>query len=141
MRAGGPAETVKRLYDAFGRGDIDAIVPLVHPDALLQSYAAGGGILHGPDEVRVALERALGSIYRVVFETLEDLDDATALAAGTVRFTPASGTGHRITRSAWLWTIEDGMVTTATLFPTEEAAREAWRSGDWLGWTAAERGG
>ena len=139
MRAGGPAETVKRIYDAFGRGDLDTVVALVHPDSLFQSYAVGGGVLHGPAEVRTAFEKALTSIYRVVFEVLEDLDTTTALASGTARFTPPGSSGHQITRTAWLWTVEDGLATTATIFPTEDAARDAWASGDWLGWTAAER--
>src|SRR5581483_7921635 len=49
---------VREAMAAFVRGDIDALVSFVHPDAEIEMVALGGATAHGPEGLRAALERA-----------------------------------------------------------------------------------
>jgi ketosteroid isomerase-like protein len=126
MEAMRPAEVVRRLYTTFDTGDLDSMIEAIHPDAEVEAYAAGRTVLYGRAEVRAAFARAGETAYRVVFDVLEDLDDVTALAAGSVRFTPPDGAGFVMSRSAWLWTLRDGLAWRCEVFTDVAAARSAW---------------
>jgi ketosteroid isomerase-like protein len=125
-----PSEPVLRAKRAFDRGDVSGVVAEIHPDAVIQSYAAGGAPLRGPEAVRESFTAALDTVYRVVYEHVEDLDATTAITSGTVRFVPREGTGHVMRRATWLWVVEDDRIISARLFTTEDEAREAWKAGD-----------
>jgi len=121
-----PSEVVRRLYSTFDARDLDAAMSLIHPKAEIESYAAGRTTLYGPDEVREAFSRAAGTAYRVVFDMVEDLDDETAVAAGSVRYSPEDGGGYVVGRSAWMWTLRDGLAWRCEVFSDVAAARAAW---------------
>jgi ketosteroid isomerase-like protein len=121
-----PSDIVRRLYTTFDAGDLDSMIEAIHPKAEVESYAAGRTVLYGRDEVRAAFARAGETAYRVVFDVLEDLDGATALAAGSVRYTPPDGAGFVMSRSAWLWTLRDGLAWRCEIFTDVPAARAAW---------------
>jgi ketosteroid isomerase-like protein len=125
-----PSEPVLRAKRAFDRGDIPGVIAEIHPDAVIQSFAAGGGILRGPDDVRDSFTAALDSVYKVIYEEVEDLDETTAITSGTVRFVPPEGAGHVMRRATWLWTIQDGLIISARTFATADEARKAWLDGE-----------
>jgi hypothetical protein len=124
-----PSEPVLRAKRALDRGDVEGIVAEIHPGAVIQSFSAGGDLLIGREGVRHAFTAALDSVYQVVYEHLEDLDEITAISTGTVRFVPRDGTGHVMRRATWLWTIEADQIVSARIFATEDEARRAWADG------------
>jgi ketosteroid isomerase-like protein len=124
------SEPVLRAKRAFDRGDIPGLVAEIHPDAVIESFAAGGDLLRGPEGVRESFTAALDSIYQVTYEHVEDLDEHTAITSGTVRFVPRDGAGHVMRRATWLWTVEDGLIVSARILATDDEARELWARGD-----------
>lgn len=58
-----PLEIVQRSYDAFGRGDMDAVVADMHPDI---EWHQAQGLPHG------GLYRGLDEVRRNVFDPLEE---------------------------------------------------------------------
>jgi ketosteroid isomerase-like protein len=121
-----PSDIVRRLYRTFDARDLDAMVALIHPKAEIESYAAGRNVLYGRDQVREVFSRTAETAYRVEFDIVEDLDDQTAVAVGSVRYSPLDGAGYVIGRSAWLWTMRDGLAWRCEVFPDREAAGAAW---------------
>ncbi len=57
-----PVEIVQRSYDAFGRGDMDAVVADMHPDI---EWHQAQGLPHG------GLYRGLDEVRRNIFDPLE----------------------------------------------------------------------
>lgn len=109
-------EIVKRSYDAFARGDMDAVVADMHPDIEWQQ-AQGlphGGVYHGLAEVRRSVFDPLDEEWWDEFsaEPAEFLDaGAEVVVLGRYRGV-AKGTGKVLdVPFVHVWTLSDGQAT------------------------------
>ena len=122
-------DLVRRGYDAWNSGDIDAVISLVHPDVEWVGYThiPESGNLRGRDEVRAWLERFLDAWEEMdvqIVEVIEAEDKVAALVSLTGR---GKGSGVEVKGGvdAHVWTILDGNVVAVTLYQgTTDALRE-----------------
>jgi ketosteroid isomerase-like protein len=118
-------ELIRRLWAAFERGGIDAVLEIVDPDVEWEPYGGGGVIYHGHDGLRAFMDerRARGE------ETDARLYSAFAkgdyvVARGEVRIQGEHGIVTM--QPGWLYEFKDGRLVRFRGFPTQEAAlREA----------------
>jgi ketosteroid isomerase-like protein len=106
-------ELLDRVYEAWNRADVDAIVAEMHPAMVVHlsgEYPGMPDTLHGPDGVRhfFALFGEVWETLRVEVERYEDLDDRTV---ALLRFVGRSHAGVPVEREAahTVW-VEDGLV-------------------------------
>lgn len=106
-------ETMRGLYDAFARRDLDSLRAAIHPSFVMEQSEVfpWGGKCRGPD----GFFAFLGSLLSYVDPTLEieDLFDAgdhivqVGYTTGTVL---AHGTPFRV-RELHIWQLRDGLLT------------------------------
>ena len=77
MPATKPQDIHTLFLDAFNRGDVDALVALYEPDALL---VTGNGSALGHDAIRKAYQHILGNGARMELTTQTALESAEGLA-------------------------------------------------------------
>lgn len=108
------AETVRGIYDALARGDIDHVVATFDDDIEWVEATGGpyGGTYHGPDAV---VENVLGPLGEEWEEFVVDFersvaDDGTVVGLATYRGT-YDETGESFEAPvAHVWDFEDGKV-------------------------------
>jgi ketosteroid isomerase-like protein len=112
MTTGG-VELLERIYEAWNRRDIEAVVALMHPDLVVHlsgDFPGMPDVLHGREGVRRFFE-----LFGEVWETLEvkperyeDLGDRTV---ALLRFVGRAHAGMTVEREAahTVW-LEDGLV-------------------------------
>ncbi|HEX6587942.1 MAG TPA: nuclear transport factor 2 family protein [Longimicrobiales bacterium] len=111
-----PVAAVRRLFDAFGRGDLDALVATVHPDSRWSYYGAnpriGVASFTGREQVRRFFERILARLDVQQFDAREFVVDGDTVVvfgseSGTVRATGAPF------RNEWAqkYVVRDGLIT------------------------------
>jgi ketosteroid isomerase-like protein len=122
-----PVVVVMALYAAYTRGDVDAVLSLIHPRAAMRTFATAEVEIRGTDRIRDVLVRALDAPSGARIERFEALDGITVLAVGSVRSDPSVALGDGRGRRAWLYTVEDRLVRAIEAFDDENAAREIWR--------------
>jgi ketosteroid isomerase-like protein len=102
--ANNPADTVKRMFAAFGAGDLDALLETVHPDSQWTYYGANPRLSNakftGRLQVRRFFERILERLEIAAFNPDEFVVDGDTVVifgseSGTVRAT------HQTFRNAW----------------------------------------
>ncbi len=107
-------EVVRGIYDAFARGDVDAVFAAMHPDVEWDE-AEGmpyGGVYRGPEAIA---ENVFGPILADVqgFSAAPDeilpLDEARVLARGRYGGTGAAGPVDA--KFAHMWTVAEGKVS------------------------------
>ena len=107
-------EVVRGIYDAFARGDVDAVFAAMHPDVEWDE-AEGmpyGGVHRGPQAIA---EKVFGPILADVqgFTAAPDeilpLDDARVLARGRHGGTGAAGPMDA--KFVHVWTVAEGKVS------------------------------
>ena len=107
-------QVAARSYDAFARGDLDAVLADMH-DEIVWHQAQGlphGGVYHGIDEVRRnvfdPLDRDWWDEFVVTPEEFVE-DGDTVVVLGTYRGV-ARGTGRRLdVPFVHVWTFADGL--------------------------------
>jgi ketosteroid isomerase-like protein len=122
----GPVEVVRRLFDAFGRRDDEAMMQLWHPDAALELHL-GPEILHyrGRDGVRKAFARFLGrwDDYALEIEDMIEQGDRVIVLLDETGTSKGSGVAVRW-RSTQLYEVGDGQVTSFTVYPNRDVLPE-----------------
>jgi ketosteroid isomerase-like protein len=110
-----PLEIVRRAYDAFERGDLDAVMADMHPD-IVWEQAQGlehGGVYRGLEAVREAIFDPLDRDWWDAFSAAPDeflvADDGTAVVVlGRYRGV-AKATGRELdVPFLHLWTVREG---------------------------------
>jgi ketosteroid isomerase-like protein len=125
--------TVKAVYAAFTRGDVDAALAYVAPDCEMRpegtSAATGRSVYRGHDGVR----DYFADVARVWSGglTLEPVD-YRAVAGSVVVFGRVHGMGELgpIDREVvWVWKLRDGLLVSGQVFATSQAALAAAHAG------------
>jgi ketosteroid isomerase-like protein len=117
-------ELVRRLWGAFERGGIDAVLEIVDPDVEWEPYGGGGVVYHGVDGLRRYMEERR--------ERNEETDARLYSAFAKGDFVVARGEvrirGERgivTMQPGWLYEFREGRLIRFRGFPTQEAALRA----------------
>jgi uncharacterized protein len=104
-------QAVRRSYEALNRGDIDATVAVLAPDAVWQESTAlpGAGTFRGREAVRRFLEDFLES-WEQLHQEVEEVVVGGDRAALMIHLTASGrGSGAEVdARYAHVWTVRDG---------------------------------
>jgi len=106
---------LREAYDAFNRGDFDAILERLHPDVEWNRYAEVEGPIQGREAVRAFLqpdlfERQHGEILETAVHGDRILVHVNFTAVGR-------GSGIELEQDGWqLWTIRDGLAAKLEVF-------------------------
>jgi ketosteroid isomerase-like protein len=120
-------EIVRRLYEAFGRGDADAALTYFDPEVVMDaSHRVDGRIGHGHRELISILGEWLGAWddWREEIEEVRDLGDRV-LVTSTQR---GRGKGSGVeweNRFAMLYEMQRGKITRWTIYDDLREALEA----------------
>lgn len=96
MTTNNPLATVKRMFEAFGNGDLDGLLETVHPDSRWTYVGANPrpakGVYVGKDRVRKFFERILRSLDMTTFHPREFVTENDTVVvfgfeSGTVKAT------------------------------------------------------
>jgi ketosteroid isomerase-like protein len=121
-------EIVRRVYDAFNRGDWDAVFRDLHPDMDLTPPARGldAGIFRGREENQGYWEDFFRPYEAVTTEPVEFFESGDQLVVFVeTRLRPKDSSAEIEARVGHLWTIRDGTAMSLRLFPEPEKALEA----------------
>jgi ketosteroid isomerase-like protein len=122
-------EIVRRVYDAAGRRDADAIFALYDPEVELDATRLGLvdlGIYHGHDGLQ-SLFGEFSETWGEIEYSYEELIDAGAQVVSVVtRHARGRASGVEVERPfALLWTVREGKVVRVMWFLSREEALEA----------------
>lgn len=122
------AEVVRRMYDAFARGDVDTILGLAAPDVVVyQSPSVPWGGLHTGAEGLMRFLGSLTSTIRSQVETGELYDDGDGhvVQSGRTRGEViATGVAFDVVETH-VWTVADGLVRRFDSYVDVAAMRRA----------------
>lgn len=113
-----PVQTVRRIYDAFARGDLDAVMEHCVPDAGISQDPAlpWGGRYVGRDGVAEFASRLMGTVdTEVIPQGIFQAGDRVVQygrSRGTVRH---NGVAYDLPE-CHVWTFRDGLVTGVEFF-------------------------
>src|SRR3954451_14738789 len=117
-------ELVRRLWTAFERGGIEAVLEIADPDVQWEPYGGGGIVYSGHDGLRAYMEerRARGEQADARLYSAFAKGDFV-VARGELRIRGA----HSIVtmQPGWLYEFRDGRLLRFRGFPTQEAALRA----------------
>jgi ketosteroid isomerase-like protein len=106
-------ETVKKIYDAFGRGDVETVFTLCSPEIVIEADAAmpWGGRYEGHEGLQAFYGKVMGAVDlqiepEIIFAAGDQVIER-GRAKGTVR---ASGVPFDVAE-VHVWTVRDGLVT------------------------------
>jgi len=122
-------ELVRRAFDAYNHGDLDAVLESFAPDAVVDwsnSRGLNARVYRGHADIRRFAEEFLGTFaeVRVEFDEPTEVEDGLVLAENVAYIRGRDGIETQA-RSAWLVTIRDGLQTSLTLYQTKREALEA----------------
>ena len=126
---GGQHQTIRRIYEAFNRRDLDAIAKELHDDAevdFARSLGPESGVYPGVE----GIERLL-NLYWEAFETISIepegfVDGPDGVVTRVVARGVGRGSGATVeARGPHLWRFRDGLPVRFTLFQEEHEALEA----------------
>jgi len=118
---------VRRLWEAFDEGGLDAVLDIVDPDVEWSLFGTGGEVVRGHEGLREYMtERAAqGDEIDADAYDFEALDDDHVLVSGHVRF--RSPTGMSDTQLHWLYRFRGGRLVRFNAYQTRAEALEAAR--------------
>jgi ketosteroid isomerase-like protein len=127
------AEIVRRLYDAIGRGDTDAVLALYDPDvewdfgrSPFRDFVKHD-VYRGHSGVRDLIRERYEDAWESVTDELEDVIDAEDRVISIIKTRGrgrASGAQTEMTH-AGVWTIRDGKILRVEWMSREEALEVA----------------
>ncbi len=120
-------ETVRRLYEAFDRGDVPAALRFFDPEVEMDaSHRVDGRVGHGREELTAILAEWLGTWegWREEIEEIRDLGDQVLVLSTQYGRGKESGVGWE-NRFAMLYEIERGKITRWTIYDDPQEALEA----------------
>ena len=105
-------EVVRRSTEAYNRGDLDGMLADWAPDAVLDwsnSYGLDARVFRGHNEIRVFMQRLIGSFKSARIELVDHPVeiDGLVIAENVTYFGGRDGIEVQA-RSAWLTTFRDG---------------------------------
>jgi ketosteroid isomerase-like protein len=116
-------ELIRRVYDAWNRGDVDSTFEVFDHDIewVLPEGGLNSGIYRGHDAVRELLEGYLEA-FDLFRQEPEQFFDAPGRVVAFIRTSVrGKGSGAEATvRPAHLWTIREGKVVRMEVFPAAE---------------------
>lgn len=118
-----PIEIVRDIYEAFGRGDLDAVLERCAPDAVLTQdpRLPWGGRYVGRDGIAEFAVKLVGAIDSVVTpEGLFEAGDHVVQHGHTKGTVHGSGAPFDLAE-CHIWTVRDGMVVEAAFFIDSDA--------------------
>jgi ketosteroid isomerase-like protein len=119
-------EAVRKIFDAFARRDVEAILPLAHPEIELHLPTGRHAGREGP-YLGYAGIRQYFADAAAVWDTLElrpatwRVDPPRVLITGRVWAHGRAGVVD--SPAAWLWTFEEGLVVCGQVYDSEADAR------------------
>lgn len=122
-------EIVRRGYEAFNRGDIDAVVGLLAPD--FEYVASGlvpgvGGVYRGAGGLRGFAETFFAEFDEPRIEIHELIDAGDQVVASTTMRGHGKQSGAETSWSVCqVWTVRDGHAVRGQGFPSRDEALEA----------------
>jgi ketosteroid isomerase-like protein len=124
-----PGETVRDLYDAFARRDVDAAIALTHPGVEFWPHgtaerAARASPYRGHDGLRAYFD----DVASVWEELRVEPDELRIAGDGVVAFGTAIGRsgGQRVHQPViWVWKLREGRVVSGRVIPTKAEALAA----------------
>ena len=110
-----PTATVRRMFTAFGAGDLDALVETVHPDSRWTYYGANPQLAAATFVGRAAVRRFFERILERLAITAFDADQFVAEGDTVVIFGGEAGTVRATGqpfRNAWAqkYVVRDGLI-------------------------------
>ena len=122
-------ELVRRAFDAYNRGDLDAVLDAYAPDAVVDwsnSRGLEARVFRGHGEIRRFTEGFLETFeeVRTEFMTRSRSRKASCSLENVAYLRGRDGIEIQA-RSAWLITVRDGKQTSLTLYQTKQEALEA----------------
>jgi ketosteroid isomerase-like protein len=129
--AEGNATVVRKIIEAFNRGELDAVLELCDPEIEFDwsRRLLDPVVLHGHEGVRrfmQEIEEIFGDIQIDEEEVIELGDDVVWIGAAHFRGR-ASGADVRA-HAANVWTVRDGKATSFRLYQTREDALESMKA-------------
>ncbi len=121
-------EIVRQVYEAFSRGDWDAVYRDLHRDVEMTTPPRGldAGIFRGREEGQAYWEDFLRPYEAVTTEPLEFFESGDQLLVFLkTRLRPKGSSAEVEVRTGNLWTIRDGTVVSLRIFPEREEALKA----------------
>jgi hypothetical protein len=122
------ADLVRRGYEAFNTGDVQTLVELIRDDAVF--YQPGANAVSGDHRGRDAVLAYFGQLAQRSGGTfraeIEELYASDRMAVVVHRATGASNGRALDTRTALIFTIEDGRVTRFDAVQADQAAFDAF---------------
>jgi ketosteroid isomerase-like protein len=122
-----PIELVRRGYDAFNRGDFDAVTDLLDPDVVWQRVAEIEQPIRGAESVRAFLEPQVFSHQRNEIHAIEVVGECVLVDATFHGRGAASGIEAN-QRRFHLWRLRDGRVIELRFFLDRDEALAAARA-------------
>lgn len=120
-------EIVRRMYDAFHRGDGDGALVHFDPEVFVDaSRRVDGGIGHGREELNAIVSRWLGAFdeWREEIDEIRDLGNQVLVVA--TQRGRGKGSGVEVeTRYALLYQVEGGKITSMSMYRDRAEALEA----------------
>src|SRR3954452_2136020 len=117
-------ELVRRLWDAFERGGIDAVLAIADPDVEWQPYGGGGTVYRGHDGLREDMEWRAGRQEEPEARLYSAFAKGDCVVArGEVRIRGEHGMVTM--QPGWLYEFRDGKLVRFRGFPTQDAALRA----------------
>ena len=121
-------EMVRSIYEAFNRGDWDAMFRDAHPDFELTTppQLPNAGTYRGPEESQRFLQDAHAAFEASTVAPEEFFDSGNQVVVVFKNRTRPKGTSAEIeNRNGQLWTIRDGKVQSLRFVPNPRDALEA----------------
>jgi uncharacterized protein len=121
-------EIVRSIYEAFNRGDWDAVFRDLHPDFELTTPARGldAGTFRGREEGQGYWEDFFAPYEAVTVEPEEFFERGEQLVVFVrTRLRPKGSGAEFEVQTGHLWTFRDGTAVSLRLFPEHEEALEA----------------
>jgi ketosteroid isomerase-like protein len=108
-------QIVESIYDAFGRGDIDALKARLHPEVVVTMHGPAtipyGGVRKGPSQVAAWFGEIASTI------AFDDMSPETIIASGDTVVVQGSESGRSIATGrgyksgfVHVWKLRDGLV-------------------------------
>jgi ketosteroid isomerase-like protein len=125
-------ELVRRMGEAFNRGDLDAAIALADPPPEFEYVPSGdligdlAGVKRGPEELRRAAEVFFGEFDDPHFEVHELIDAGDHVFYGVTLWGRGRQSGVETSWDGWhVWTARNGRMVRWRTFTDRDAALEA----------------
>ena len=119
-------EIVRRVYEAFGRRDWDAMFRDAHPDVELKLKRFDPGTHQGRERISKVIEDFAGAFDSMIWEPEEFFERGDLVVALiTARARLKASSDELVTHNGHLWTMHNGVIVSMEGFPDPAEALEA----------------